>query len=601
MKSTPSVEAPTEKRDVLPRAEGRGFGATAREAGVDFRVWAPNAERVWVTGDFCGWADPGLELADEEGGNWSGWVEDAGPGSAYKFRIKNGDRFLLKNDPRARVMDPATGNGIVYRDEFDWEGVGFEAPPLNELVLYELHPGTFGETFEGIIGKLDYLIDLGVNAIELMPPTEFSGVSSWGYNVNHPFAVEAAYGGPDALKWLIREAHRKGVAVVLDVVYNHFGPGELDLWQFDGWSENGLGGIYFYNNWKAKTPWGETRPDYGREEVRQYLRDNAMMWVEEFQCDGLRLDAVAYIRTVDADVPEPEEIPEGWRLMQWINKDMKRHSAKVYSFAEDIGDNRALTTWIDEGGGGFDSQWDWAFVFPMKAMIECPDDAGRKPDEVAEVIGNVPEGDVFRRVIYLESHDMVASGRTRTTTGIDGDNPAGEWAQRRVLLGAAIVMTTPGVPMIFQGQEFLEDGIFDDAEALDWEKAERFRGIRTAFRDLVRLRRNWDNRTRGLCGQHTAFATVDEQAKVLAWHRWDAGGPGDSTVVVANLSATSHSFYGVPFPAPGVWKVRFNADWKGYSSEFSDVGEAAIEVGDDGLGGLPLPAYGVVILSQERE
>ncbi|GAA5481779.1 alpha-amylase family glycosyl hydrolase [Haloferula sargassicola] len=606
MKSTSFDEAagplPEVETVTPPQARGGGLGAIATDPGVDFRVWAPNAEQVWVTGDFCDWQEPGLELGSEEGGCWSGWVESAGPGSQYKFRLKNGERTFLKTDPRAREVDPSSGNGVVYQDGFDWEGVEYEAPPLNELVIYEMHAGTFDEdgTFDGIIGRLDYLVDLGVNAIELMPPTQFPGERSWGYNVSHPFAVEADYGGVDGLKRLVREAHRKGIAVILDVVYNHFGPSELDMWQFDGWSENGMGGIYFYNDWKSKTPWGDTRPDYGREEVRQYLRDNAMMWIEEFRVDGLRLDAVAFIRTVDVEVPEPEEIPEGWQVMQWINKDMKRHSPRVYSIAEDIGDNRALTTWIDQGGGGFDTQWESAFVFPMKEMIQCPDDAGRDANKAAEAIGSAPEGDVFRRVVYLESHDMVANGRSRTTSGIDGGDPASEWAQRRALLGAAIVMTSPGVPMVFQGQEFLEDGEFDDGEPLDWEKADRFRGIKAAFRDLVKLRRNLENRTRGLCGQHTEFTHIDAGQKVLAWHRWDAGGPGDSTMVVMNLTAASHEFYQVPFPAPGAWQVRFNADWTGYSEEFSDVGETAIEVGDDGLGALPLPAYGFVILSQNR-
>ena len=592
----------------IPEAQGGGLGAIVGENGVDFRVWAPNAEEVWVTGDFCDWSDPGLKLTAEDGGTWSGWVESAEPGQGYKFRIRNGEMSFLKVDPRARHVDPASGNGLIYRDDFDWEGVEFEAPPLNELVVYELHAGTFASspdhadgTFEGIIGKLDYLCSLGVNAIELMPPTQFPGEFSWGYNVNHPFAVEDSYGGPDGLKRFIREAHRKGISVILDVVYNHFGPSDLDLWQFDGWRENDKGGIYFYNDWKSKTPWGDTRPDYGRAEVRQYLRDNAMMWIEEFKVDGLRLDAVAFIRTVDVEVPEPEEIPEGWQVLQWINKDMKLHSPRVYSIAEDVGDNRALTTWIEDGGGGFDTQWEQSFVFPMKDMIQCPDDSGRDADRMATAIGAAPEVDVFRRVIFLESHDMVANGRSRTTSGIDGEQPQGEWAQRRALLGAAIVMTSPGVPMIFQGQEFLEDGAFNDTEPLDWEKADRFGGVRRAFRDLIRLRRNLENQTRGLCGQHTEFSCVDTDSKVLAWHRWDQGGAGDSTMVIANLAANSHDYYEVSFPAEGRWIVRFNSDWSGYSEEFSDVGEQELEVGEDRRGGLPLPSYGFVVLSQCRE
>ncbi len=127
---------------------------------------------------------------------------------------------------------------------------------------------------------------------------EFAGDRSWGYNPAHPFAIESTYGGPAGFQRFVKAAHQKGIAVLVDVVYNHFGPSDLSLWQFDGWSENGMGGIYFYQDWRANTPWGDTRPDYGRREVRQYIRDNALMWLEDYRCDGLRFDATAYIRNV---------------------------------------------------------------------------------------------------------------------------------------------------------------------------------------------------------------------------------------------------------------------------------------------------------------
>ena len=125
--------------------------------------------------------------------------------------------------------------------------------------------------------------------IELMPVNEFAGDISWGYNPAYPYAVEEAYGGPDGLKEFIDASHGLGMGVVLDVVYNHLGPSDLDIWQFDGWQENDKGGIYFYNDYRSATPWGDTRPDYGRQEVRDYLTDNALMWVNEFHADGLQL------------------------------------------------------------------------------------------------------------------------------------------------------------------------------------------------------------------------------------------------------------------------------------------------------------------------
>ena len=151
-------------------------------------------------------------------------------------------------------------------------------------MIYELHIGTFNDdketdtpgTFARAIEQFDHLKRLGVNVIQVMPTAEFAGDFSWGYNPAHIFAVETAYGGPRAFKDFVQAAHAAGIGVILDVVYNHFGPSDLDLWQFDGWSENDGGGIYFYNDWRRATPWGDTRPDYGRGEVRQYIRDNAM-------------------------------------------------------------------------------------------------------------------------------------------------------------------------------------------------------------------------------------------------------------------------------------------------------------------------------------
>src|SRR3954469_6774028 len=186
-----------------------------------------------------------------------------------------------------------------------WKDTPYRTRTWDELVIYELHVGTFNDqpgggpgSFASVVERLAYLKDLGVTAIELMPAMEFALDFSWGYNPAHIFAIEQAYGGPNALKQLVEAAHDHGLAVIFDVVYNHLGPSDLDMWQFDGFSENGKGGIYFYEDRRSQTPWGDTRPDYGRAEVRRLLLDNARYWLEEFRFDGLRWDATAYIRNI---------------------------------------------------------------------------------------------------------------------------------------------------------------------------------------------------------------------------------------------------------------------------------------------------------------
>ncbi|MEM1124045.1 MAG: alpha-amylase family glycosyl hydrolase, partial [Bacteroidota bacterium] len=319
------------------------MGAYPIDKGFCFRTWAPNAKSVHVMGNFNDWSEAQHAMEREESGHWSIEIEDASDGDGYQFVIEtaNGDT-LKKSDPYARRMENSIGHSIIYQDDFDWEADNFEIADWNQLVIYELHIGTFNRkkdqevgTFQSAIEKLPHLKELGVNAIEILPLNEFAGDHSWGYNPAHPFAIEEAYGHPDDFKQLVKAAHEAGIAVILDVVYNHFGPSDLAMWQYDGWSENDGGGIYFYNDWRANTPWGDTRPDYGREEVRNYIFDNALMWLNEYRCDGLRFDAVSHIRNVKGTENEGDNIREGYELLQRINEAANNQFPKKIMVAED--------------------------------------------------------------------------------------------------------------------------------------------------------------------------------------------------------------------------------------------------------------------------
>jgi 1,4-alpha-glucan branching enzyme len=481
-------------------------------------------------------------------------------------------------------------------------------PPANELVIYELHIGTFRRsspdkpgTFDDAISGLDHLQRLGVNAVEVMPIAEFAGDLSWGYNPALPFAIEQAYGGAAGFKRFVMAAHARGIAVILDVVYNHFGPSELHLWQFDGWSENGLGGIYFYNDDRANTPWGQTRPDYGRPEVRRYIRDNALMWLTDYRVDGLRMDMTLYMRTIDGD----SDLADGWSLCQWLNDEVRAAKPAALTVAEDLQDSEWLTKPGAEGGAGFSTQWDARFVHPVRAIAAAPLDEQRSMTTLAGALAFRYNGDAFHRVVYSESHDEVANGKQRVPSEIDNQHPDQPHAQKRSLLAAALALTAPGIPMLFQGQEFLQSGWFRDDRALDWHQTREFAGILRAYRDLITARRNAHGSTRGLCGQGVLVYHVNEADHVIAFQRWFDHGPGDDVVVIVNMGATDREGYRVGMPAPGAWHVRIDTGSSSYGETVSEREAALIDVAEEPADGLPasstliIPAYSLIVLSQD--
>ena len=584
-----------------------GMGALPHDGGVAFRVWAPHAEAVHVTGSFTDWSEEGLPLTAEENGVWAGNAPEAKPGDEYRFLIRNGGETHSRIDPYARAVTNSVGNGIVTADPPLTDD--FAPPAWNRMVIYEMHVGTFARTeesggdLEEAADRFAHLKRLGVNAVQIMPVAEFAGDVSWGYNPAHIFAVESAYGGPEGLRAFVEAAHKAGIAVILDVVYNHFGPSDLDLWRFDGWSENDKGGIYFYNDWRSETPWGDTRPDYGRAEVRQFIRDNALFWLEQYNIDGLRWDMTLYIRSVRGDEGDPgDDLADGWTLAHWINSEIRERFPGHITIAEDLRNNAAMTS---PEGAGFGAQWDSQFVHPIRAALIAMDDAERHMGTVAHAIQHHYNGDPFQRVIYTESHDEVANGRARIPHEIAPGDP-GHWAaQKRSTLGAALVFTTPGVPMLFQGQEFLQGEWFKDDVPLDWDQSKEFRGVVRLYRDLIRLRLDRDGTTTGLTGRGVQVQRIDEAAKLVAFHRWEAGGPGDDVVVVANFSHEPREVYRIGFPRPGLWKLRLNSDWAGYSDDFADFPSHDVEAVEQDCDGMKWSAevsvggYTALVFSQD--
>jgi 1,4-alpha-glucan branching enzyme len=335
------------------------------------------------------------------------------------------------------------------------------------------------------------------------------------------------------------------------------------------------------------------------------LRDNALYWLDEFRADGLRWDMTVYIRTVFGDESDAgQSLPDGYSMMQWINREIDERWPWKISIAEDLQDNVWLTRRVDAGGAGFGSQWAANFVHPVRRALIAARDEDRNVVQLREAILGAYDGDAFKRVIYTESHDEVANGRARLPHDITPQDPASWFARKRSILGAVLAFTAPGIPMIFQGQEFLEDEWFRDIDPIDWSKKERFAGIFRLYQDLVRMRRD-RARFAGLQGHNTNVFHCNDADKVIAFHRWDLGGARDDVVVVLNLANRVYDHYMVGFPHPGDWRVQFNSDWSGYCADFAShpgYHTVAKPGSYDGLGfhgDIGIGPYAALVLTQE--
>ena len=285
----------------------------------------------------------------------------------------------------------------------------------------------------------------------------------------------------------------------------------------------------FYNDIRGVTLWGATRPDYGRGEFRTFLRDSAMTWLEEFRCDGLRFNSTVHMRTTEGypALPGSTPLPDGWSFLAWMNDEIKARQPWKITIAEDLEDDPILVTPTEDGGAGFAAQWDAGFIRRVRPQLEAHDDAARDIDAVVAGILGEGRGAALSRVIYTESHDEVANGLVRVPEAIaPGAVTDNWWATKRAVLGSGLVLTSPGIPMLFQGQELLEDRWFDDTVSLDWEKTGTNRGILQLHRDLIALRRARDGMTRGLRGPTSGSSATTRRPR--SW-RCIAGRRADRT------------------------------------------------------------------------
>ena len=440
----------------------RNIGISFSESGAHVRVWAPNADQVALKLTDDGAVIP---LDRQSRGYWYAETDLVKEGCKY-WIVLNGEKELP--DP-ASVSQPDGVHGAsqALSLNFDWsaETGGAEqwtSIPLKDYVVYELHTGTFSEegNFDGIAKRLDHLLSLGITAIEIMPVASFPGGRNWGYDGVFPFAVQHTYGGAPGLKNLIELCHQKGLAVVLDVVYNHLGPEGNYLGEF---------GPYFTN--KYKTPWGDAVnfDDRGSHGVRDYYIENALMWFRDFQIDALRLDAVHAIKDFSA-VHILQEIRQKADLL------MQQTGRVHYLIAEsDLNDPKYISP-VENNGLGMDAQWVDEFHHALRVASGQPKtgyysdfngiehlaksykDAyvytGMYSEERMKVFGRSADGHAGEQfIVFSQNHDQVGNRMLGERTGTLVS------FEMQKLLAAAVVFA-PYIPMLFMGEEWGERNPF---------------------------------------------------------------------------------------------------------------------------------------------
>ncbi len=422
-----------------------------------FRVWAPKAERVSV-----GIAKDKYPMERVDGGWWEAAVDAAGPGTDYAFYLNDED--LALPDPRS-LWQPQGVHGpsrLLDLNAFRWNDTGWEAPPLASAIIYELHIGTFTPegTFDAAQSKLDALRDLGITHVELMPVNAFPGQQGWGYDGVDLFAPHEPYGGPEALMRFVDACHAKNLAVLLDVVYNHLGPAGNYLGKF---------GPYFTH--AHHTPWGDAvnLEDAGSHEVRRFFCDNALMWLRDYHFDGLRLDAVhAYMDR--SAIHFMEQIAAEVHALEGQSG---RHAVVIAE--SDLNDPRVVRA-REAGGYGMDAQWSDDFHHALVTVL-TGDRTGYYSDfgEIGQLAKSLREAFVYDGR-YSRHRDRIHGAPVRGLPGWRflgfsqnhdqvGNRAKGERLSHLVSLGrakiaAALELTAPFVPMLFQGEEWAASSPF---------------------------------------------------------------------------------------------------------------------------------------------
>ena len=462
---------------------GRRLGARLLPGNrCEFRVWAPKRDLVEVQ-----LGERRVKMTKANGYH-EAVVDDCPEGTRYLFVLDGGDP---RPDPASRHQpDGVHRASAVAGTDFQWHDQGWKGVALEEYVVYELHVGTFTSegTFDAAIGRLDDLKDLGITAVELLPVAQFPGERNWGYDGTYVGAAQNSYGGPRALKRLVDACHQRGMAILLDVVYNHLGPEGNYLSEF---------GPYFTDRYK--TPWGLALNFDGpySDDVRWYFIHNALQWVDEFHFDGLRVDAVHAIVDHSAQ-------PFLQDRTAAVRDRATQLGRRIYTIAEsDLNDPRVITA-KEDYGLGFDSQWADDFHHSLHTLLTGEQDGYYEgfPPRVSNLARVLEQGYFYvgqhstyrgrkygllpktrngaQFVISSQNHDQVGNRMT-------GERIASMVSIEKVRQAAAAIILSPFIPMLFMGEEYGETAPFQyftshsDADLIEAVR----KGRREEFDDFI--------------------------------------------------------------------------------------------------------------------
>ncbi|MGQ2901643.1 1,4-alpha-glucan branching protein GlgB [Neoaquamicrobium sediminum] len=590
--------------------------------GVHFAVWAPNAQRVSVVGDFNEWDGRRHAMRRRvDTGIWEVFVPDIDAGRVYKYEIvgPDGKRVPLKADPFAfrAELRPATGSITDHSPAHDWGDAVHrrfwrDADARRQPVsTYEVHAGSWQRHDDGSFLTWDelaerlipYVVDMGFTHIEFLPITEHPYDPSWGYQTTGLYAPTARFGEPEGFARFVDGAHRAGIGVILDWVPAHFPTDAHGLARFDGTA------LYEHADPRKgfHPDWNTAIYNFGRREVLAYLVNNALFWAEKYHLDGLRVDAVASMLYLDYSRKAGEWIPnelggrenlEAVDFLQKMNAAVYGSHPGIMTIAEESTSWPKVSHPVHEGGLGFGFKWNMGFMHDTLQYM------AREPVHRKHHHNDITFGLLYafsENFVLPLSHDEVVHGKGTLLSKMSGD----DWQKFATLRAYyAFMWGYPGKKLLFMGQEFAQRREWSEARALDWDllEAPAHEGVRRLLRDLNHAYRETPALHARDC-EPEGFRWLiadDAQNSVFAWLRMAPDAP--PVAVISNFTPVARQDYRVPLPNAGTWREIVNTDAGDYGGSGQGNGGAVEAVVEDGgriVARMTLPPLATIMLEYE--